>query len=64
MITIHEQLESVSGAAREKAKSAGPGAEGLLWNALATQIAILAAAARGIEAGSSAPGVSQRPTSS
>lgn len=60
--TIAEQLESVSEAARAKAKALGPGPVSLLWNSFATQIALQAATARGIEAHPSAPGVTEAPT--
>ena len=53
-------IDATSGYARSLADAAGRGAEGLLLNAISTQLALLAASARGI--GTGAPGVTDKPT--
>lgn len=61
-MNIPESLDAISEAARAKAKELGSGPVSLLWNAFATQVALLSATARGILAHPSAPGVTKAST--
>lgn len=54
---VSQQILAASDAARQQASEAGRGPIGLLWNTLASQLALLAAAAQGVESGAQAPGV-------